>query len=163
MADGALMFASQVCPLLVLILGLLIVPESPRWLVAKGHSERALAVLRRINGPDRARQELEEIIQDVNASASASRSAAPILPQAAAARHHPDDVLAGQRREHDAAVRPHHSERRRDIVRLALGAVRIAGLCVIFISTLMSFPLIHRYSRRGILIASTSVWRPATC
>ena len=53
-----LMFASQGVPVAVLILGLLLVPESPRWLTAKGHTARALEVLKRINGIDRARQEL---------------------------------------------------------------------------------------------------------
>ena len=56
------MFASQGVPVAFLIIGLMMVPESPRWLAAKGYTERALAVLKRINGIDRAKQELEEII-----------------------------------------------------------------------------------------------------
>ena len=42
-----LMFASQGVPVAILIFGLLLVPESPRWLTAKGHTARALAVLKR--------------------------------------------------------------------------------------------------------------------
>ena len=129
--DGGwrLMFASQGVPVAFLILGLLIVPESPRWLAAKGHTTRALAVLQRINGRERAQQELAEIEQDVNASMSGvAEVLRPVLPQTAAARDHPDGVLAGEWRQHDAALCAHDSERCRCIVRLPLRALRIADL-----------------------------------
>jgi sugar porter (SP) family MFS transporter len=156
--DGGwrLMFASQAVPVAVLILGLMIVPESPRWLVAKGYTERALGVLRRINGPERARQELEEIIQDVNASASGIGEVlrpycrkplrlSIILMIFSQINGVNMMLLYGPTILHDAGISfGSHS---------VLSALPV--YVVIFIATLISFPLIHRYSRRGILIAST--------
>ncbi len=55
------MFGSQAVPVALLIVGLLLVPESPRWLAARGKLEDALRVLIRINGRERGEQELDEI------------------------------------------------------------------------------------------------------
>lgn len=46
----------------VLILGL---PESPRWLVKKGHEEEAVEILIRLTGPDDAQQRLSQIVETV--------------------------------------------------------------------------------------------------
>ena len=55
------MFASQVAPVFCLMLGLVFVPESPRWLAAMGKFPSALAVLAKINGRTQAEKELKEI------------------------------------------------------------------------------------------------------
>jgi len=151
-----LMFASQGVPVTFLIVGLMLVPESPRWLVAKGYTDRALEVLKRINGIDRARQELEEIEQDVRATSTAGTAEVlqpycrkplqvsiimmifsqingvnmillygPIILQDAGISFGSNSVLSS-----------------------------VPNYLTIFVATLISFPLIHRYSRRGLLIAS---------
>jgi sugar porter (SP) family MFS transporter len=48
-------------PSLLFLLGMLIVPESPRWLVKNGHPEKALKILAKIGGDDYARQVLASI------------------------------------------------------------------------------------------------------
>jgi sugar porter (SP) family MFS transporter len=55
------MFASAAVPSVAFFLALLFVPESPRFLVEKGRTVDALAVLTRVGGVDEAARELEEI------------------------------------------------------------------------------------------------------
>jgi sugar porter (SP) family MFS transporter len=55
------MFASGAVPSAVFFLALLVVPESPRFLVETGHEPAALAVLERVGGGEQARLELAEI------------------------------------------------------------------------------------------------------
>jgi len=55
------MFASEVIPASLFALLLLLVPETPRYYVLKGSDERALKVLSRINGKEKAREILKEI------------------------------------------------------------------------------------------------------
>jgi sugar porter (SP) family MFS transporter len=55
------MFATQGIPVAGLLAGLLLVPESPRWLAAVGRQAGALAVLLKINGREKAETELRQI------------------------------------------------------------------------------------------------------
>ena len=55
------MFATQGLPVLCLMIGLLLVPESPRWLAAVGRYAEALWVLAKINGQAQAEKEMQEI------------------------------------------------------------------------------------------------------
>jgi sugar porter (SP) family MFS transporter len=48
-----LMLGFGILPAVLLFVGMLFLPRSPRWLVAKGHHAKALAILRRIRGGDR--------------------------------------------------------------------------------------------------------------
>ncbi len=55
------MFASEMVAILVFVVFLLMIPETPRWLLANDRKPQALAVLERIGGTDHARQQLLEI------------------------------------------------------------------------------------------------------
>jgi len=150
------MFASQGVPVAFLILGLLIVPESPRWLVAKGHTERALAVLKRINGNSRAREELEEIIRDVNSSAS---GVGEVLRPYCRKPLQLSIILMVFSQVNGVNMMLLYAPTILNDAGISFGSHSVLSALpiyvVIFIATLISFPLIHRYSRRGILIAST--------
>jgi SP family arabinose:H+ symporter-like MFS transporter len=56
------MLGSNMIPALLFYVLLLLVPESPRWLMAKGRSRNGFAILSRINGADIARTESNQIM-----------------------------------------------------------------------------------------------------
>jgi len=59
------MFALAVIPAAAFGIGLIFIPNSPRWLVDRGHAEQARAVLKRIRGPEQVEGELSEIQHSV--------------------------------------------------------------------------------------------------
>lgn len=60
------MFALECVPVLVSAVGLIFVPESPRWLVQKNRKTEALAVLAQIDGEENAQVEMREISDSVS-------------------------------------------------------------------------------------------------
>lgn len=59
------MFAAEAVPALVFLVCLFLIPESPRWLVARKRESEALEVLRRIDDSETAVEELSEIRQSL--------------------------------------------------------------------------------------------------
>ncbi len=59
------MFALAVVPAGAFGIGLMFIPDSPRWLAARGHADLARTVLMRIRGPEQVEGELREIQQSV--------------------------------------------------------------------------------------------------
>ncbi len=59
------MFASELVPIVILLIGLTLVPESPRWFAQKNRNDAALGVLTRIGGPRYAAQEMERIARSL--------------------------------------------------------------------------------------------------
>lgn len=59
------MFAAEAVPALVFLFSLFMIPESPRWLVARKRESEALEVLRRIDDSPTASAELGEIRQSL--------------------------------------------------------------------------------------------------
>ena len=55
------MFASELLPVAVFLVLLLFLPQSPRWLAGRGRMDEALDVLVRVDGPEFARTEMEQI------------------------------------------------------------------------------------------------------
>ncbi|WIA99501.1 sugar porter family MFS transporter [Curtobacterium sp. MCBA15_012] len=84
--DGVWRVMLAVCalPAVALFVGMLRVPESPRWLAARGRTDEAYTVLAAVRSPERAAAELDEIV----------RAAATTGPSAARGWH----ALLGDRR-----------------------------------------------------------------
>jgi len=59
------MFAMAVIPAAAFGIGLLFIPDSPRWLAVRGHADRARVVLKQIRTPDQVEAELSDIQKSV--------------------------------------------------------------------------------------------------
>ncbi len=55
------MFATGLIPSVIFFVGLIFIPESPRWLMKKGLKEKALSIMERIDGKKKARAAFKEI------------------------------------------------------------------------------------------------------
>ena len=58
------MFGLAIIPSVTMFIGFLFLPESPRWLVFHGKSEKARQVLTKIRPAEEVDPELEDIIKD---------------------------------------------------------------------------------------------------
>ena len=67
------MFGSAAIPTIFLIIGLVFIPESPRWLASKNRIADALKILTKINGKVIAENELKEIQKELNQETGAFR------------------------------------------------------------------------------------------
>lgn len=59
------MFAFGLLPGAVLMMGMMFMPYSPRWLVLKRHADRATKVLRRVHGTDDVEEEIAQIEKEI--------------------------------------------------------------------------------------------------
>ena len=60
-ANWRAMFISAVVPSVILLVALMFLPESPRWLVVRGRVDAAFRILDRVESTDEARRHLEEL------------------------------------------------------------------------------------------------------
>jgi sugar porter (SP) family MFS transporter len=155
--DWRMMFASQAVPVIFLIIGLLLIPESPRWLAEKGRIAEALKILTKINGKEKAEIELKEIEDKLHEESGKFSEL----------------FLPGMKTALFIAIVLMIFSQINGVNMILLYAPTIlkeAGISIgsnailssipiylfIFICTFIAFPLINKFSRRGLLICSVS-------
>ncbi len=149
------MFASQALPVLFLILGLLLIPESPRWLAAQGRVSDALKVLTKINGKRNATAELKEIQQELGQEKGTFRELfQPGIKLA---------LFIGIMLMIFSQINGVNMMLLYAPTILAEAGIKVSSnailssipiYIVIFVCTIAAFELIKRFSRRGLLISS---------
>ena len=152
------MFASQAVPVIFLMIGLLLIPESPRWLAANNRMAEALKILTRINSLKVAETELATIQNSLGAETG----------------RFGDLLKPGIRRALLIGIVIMIFSQINGVNMMLLYAPSIlaeAGVAVgshailssipvyvfIFVCTIAAFGLIKRYSRRTLLIGSVCV------
>ena len=75
------MFATGLLPSVIFFIGLIFIPESPRWLVKAGFRDQARRVLDRIGGTSYAESEINEIVQSLKDSGKGSGLGILLKPQ----------------------------------------------------------------------------------
>lgn len=68
------MFGFGIIPGLLFVVLLFLVPESPRWLQKQGLEDKAFKILKKINGTQRAKKELEDVKLSIQKESSGSLS-----------------------------------------------------------------------------------------
>lgn len=149
------MFASQSVPVLLLLIGIFTIPESPRWLAARNRNREARHVLYRINGPEQAEKELAEIQAELRQEKGDFRELfQPGIKTA---------LLIGIVLMIFSQINGVNMMLLYAPTILADAGVHVGSSAIlssipvfvfILICTLVAFPLIKRFSRRSLLIAS---------
>jgi sugar porter (SP) family MFS transporter len=149
------MFASQAVPVVLLILGLMLIPESPRWLAAKNRIAEALKILTKINGKENAANELIEIQNELQQESG--KFSDLFLPGTKTALLI-GTVLMIFSQINGINVTMLYAPTIMAEVGITVGSNAILSSIPIFIliliCTIISFKLIDRFSRRGLLITS---------
>lgn len=153
--DWRWMFASQGAPVIFLIIGLLLIPESPRWLVEKARIKEALKVLERINGKEKAVLELNEIEEKLKEESGRFHE---LFQPGIKVALFIGIVLMVFSQINGVNMMLLYAPTILSEAGISIGSNAIMSsipvYVFIFICTLVAFPLISRYSRRGLLITS---------
>ena len=151
------MFASVAVPTIILIIGLIVIPESPRWLAARNRIEEALKILTKINGKATAQSEMKEIQDELKKETGEFRELfqpgirlaliiAILIMVFSQCNGVNMMLLYGPTILADAGI--------------SIGSNSILSsipiYILIFICTVAAFGMINKFSRRGLLITSVS-------
>jgi len=154
------MFGSQAVPVALLIVGLLLVPESPRWLAARNRLADALDVLTKINGRWRAAQELEEIKAELTRSAMDNGSFHELWRPGIRQALLIGIVIMVFSQINGVNMILLYAPTIMTEVGISFGSSAILSsipvYLLILLTTLLAFPFIKKFSRRGLLMGGVA-------
>ncbi|WP_353130093.1 sugar porter family MFS transporter [Parapedobacter pyrenivorans] len=154
------MFGSQVVPVVILMIGLYLVPESPRWLAARGRLDEALDVLTKINGASRGKQELQEISDELGRSNESKVAFGELWKPGIRQAVMIGIVIMVFSQINGVNMILLYAPTIMTEVGISFGSNAILSAIpvylLILVTTLLAFPLINRFSRRGLLLAGVA-------
>ena len=149
------MFGSAIIPTAFLLIGLLFIPESPRWLASKARADDALDILTKINGRVIAENELREIEKELNQETGAFRE---LFQPGIKIALFIGIVLMIFSQINGVNMMLLYAPTILADAGISFGSsailTSIPVYLFIFICTVIAFGLIKRFSRRGLLITS---------
>lgn len=149
------MFGSQGVPVGILMAGLMLIPESPRWLVEKGRIKEALKVLTSINGQEKALEEIGEIEHSIKQEQGGFRELLNGWTRAALVA---GVILMVLSQVNGVNMMLLYAPTILSEAGISVGSNAILSsipvYLFIFVCTLAAFPLIRHFSRKGLLVFS---------
>lgn len=151
------MFGMEALPIAILLAGLFVIPESPRWLAAHGRIKESLLVLTKINGKEKADRELKEINNELKQESGKFREL--LKPGMKTA------LIIGILIMIYSQVNGVNMMLLYAPTILLEAGINIGSSAIltsipiyvfIFVCTVIAFGLLKKYSRRGLLITSIS-------
>jgi sugar porter (SP) family MFS transporter len=149
------MFGAQAVPVILLIVGLMIIPESPRWLASRNKIADALRILAKINGKTEAEKQLKEIEHELKQEKGTfSELFRPGIKTALFI----GIVLMIFSQINGVNMMLLYAPTILAEAGISFGSSAILSsipiYLLIFLTTIIAFPLIKKFSRRGLLISS---------
>ncbi len=149
------MFASQAVPVLLLFIGLLMIPESPRWLAGRNRMNEAFDILFIVNGKEVAAQVMTEIKNELSLEKGGLKE---LLQPGIKLALFIGVVLMIFSQINGVNMMLLYAPTILADAGIKFGSAAILSsipiYLLILITTIISFGLIKRFSRRGLLITS---------
>jgi sugar porter (SP) family MFS transporter len=152
------MFATQGIPVALLTIGLIFIPESPRWLAAHNMSSKAFKILAKINGKAQASQEIMEIDEELKKEKGGIRE---LFKPGIRMALFVGVVLMVLSQINGVNLMLVYAPTILNHAGINFGSNAILSsvpiYLMILVSTIVAFPLIKKFSRKGLVLTSIAL------